>query len=305
LELQNSENQTLIDLGLTLLQARVYLALIRSGPSKVATISKLANVARPDAYRTLAKLQQLGLVEKLIEKPIRYRAISMKKSLTFLLRSKAEEYKKLRAETELLLKTYKEKDAKKVLQTEADRFVLIPKRRAVIERIREAIEGSQRSVDLILSWKRFSRGMLSTFAESCERAWARGVKFRFVLEKPEEGKAAEHVLQICRKSPACQIKFIPTHPKTVLGIYDEKEVFVIVNPKMELADSPALWSNNQSLIHLAQNYFEVLWTTSMKKLTAKPTMQQFGHNKKERKKSPKPVVMKPSPFFLNLFWLAG
>jgi len=37
----------------------------------------------------------------------------------------------------------------------------------------------------------------------------------------------------------------------VLGIYHKKEVFVVVDPREGLFDSPALWSNNQSLISVA------------------------------------------------------
>ena len=53
------EVQTLIDLGLTSLQARIYLALYQTGTSEAATISKVTKVARSDVYRTMYKLQQL------------------------------------------------------------------------------------------------------------------------------------------------------------------------------------------------------------------------------------------------------
>ena len=56
---------------------------------------------------------------------------------------------------------------------------------------------------------------------------------------------------------------MPENPKTVLGIYDKKEVFIIVDPTGDLFDSPALWSNNKSLITAIQEYFDLLWLTSM------------------------------------------
>jgi hypothetical protein len=52
-------------------------------------------------------------------------------------------------------------------------------------------------------------------------------------------------------------------PNTVIGIYDKKEVFIVIDPKEGLFDSPALWSNNQSLITVVKDYFEILWLTAM------------------------------------------
>ena len=129
-------------------------------------------------------------------------------------------------------------------------------------KITEAIETSKKTVDLFLTWKRFSIGITNVFAETCEKAWDRGVKFRILVEKPEKGINTEQIFEFCRKSPFCNIRFLPGHPKTVLGVYDQREAFIIVNPKEGLFDSPALWSNNQSLITIVKDYFEMLWTTA-------------------------------------------
>ena len=58
--LQDNDAQLLNELGLTILEAKVYLALAKTGKTTIATISKTSKVARPDVYRTLAKLQEKG-----------------------------------------------------------------------------------------------------------------------------------------------------------------------------------------------------------------------------------------------------
>jgi len=262
LEPEFSEIQALMDLGLTKIQARVYLALVKSGPSKTSAISKTSNVAQPDTYKTLSKLQKLGLVEKIIKTPLEYRATAMNEGISLLLETKTEQYEKLRSEAEILLSTAKMQKPDKKKRIESHQFVLIPKRRT-IERIRTAIAQAQISMDLLISWKRFSRGIVSTFAESIEVAWAKNVKIRFIIESPLESKTAKQLIQFCREKPFCKIKFIRYCPTVVLGIYDKKEVFIIVDPKTDLPGSPALWSNNSSLIALAQDHFEILWLAAM------------------------------------------
>ena len=271
MEPESSKLPILVNLGLTLKQARVYLALVESGPSKISAISKISKVARPDTYSSLSKLHQLGLVERIIKKPLEYKAISMVKGLSLLFETKTKRYKKLRAETRMLLDTVKMQKPKQEKQIEAQ-FILIPKK-TVIERINTAIAQAQISIDLLLSWKRFSRGIASTFAESMESAWAKNVQIRFIIESPLESKTAKQLIQFCRERLFTQIKFIPHCPSVVLGTYDKKEVFIIVDPKADLPGSPALWSNNPALISIVGDHFETVWLTAIEsnfKIPRKP-----------------------------------
>ena len=60
----NEENiKTLIDLGLTGAQAKIYIALLYLGPTSTKEISRASKVARPDVYRALTELQESGIVE--------------------------------------------------------------------------------------------------------------------------------------------------------------------------------------------------------------------------------------------------
>jgi sugar-specific transcriptional regulator TrmB len=267
LETKFSKLQVLMDLGLTKVQARVYLALVESDPSKTSAISKISEVAQPDIYRTLSKLQQLGLVEKIIKTPLEYRATPMNEGIPRLLNTKTQQYEKVRAEAKILLSTAKKEKPKKK-QIETPQFVLIPKR-TVTERIKTSIEKAQLSLDIVLSWKRFSQGIAGVFAESIEAAWAKNVKIRFIIESPLESKTSKQLIQFCKEKPSCQTRFSP-HPKATFGIYDKKEIYLIAKSKTDLPGSPALWSNNQSLISAMEDYFEILWLTAMKEPSQPP-----------------------------------
>jgi len=252
-----------MELGLTLVQAKIYLTLIESDSLTTAEISKMSKIARPDVYPNLSKLQLLGLVEKIIESPVKFRAIPIKQSLSLLLRTKTEQYERIKADTKILLETFKTNKLEKThKETGSPQFVLIPQGKTVIDKIRSAIENAQLSIDLVLSWKRFSRGIVHTFSESLESAWERKVKTRFIVESPLKTKTAAQFVQFCRKSPYCQIRFIPHYPETIFGLYDRKGVFLIVFSKTDLHDSPALWSINRSLITLVGNRFETIWNTA-------------------------------------------
>jgi hypothetical protein len=189
---------------------------------------------------------------------------------SLLLETKRKQFKKVKAETEILRDTIKTEKPNYINQMEPSQFVLTPEGKTVVNEIKTAIERTRLSMDSVLSWKRFSRGVASEFAESMECAWAKNVKIRFIIESPLESKTAKQLVQFCREKPFCQVKFIRNHPRTVFGIYDKKEIFIIANPKTDLPGSPALWSNNPSLISMAEDYFEMLWLIAMESTNKDP-----------------------------------
>jgi hypothetical protein len=54
-------------------------------------------------------------------------------------------------------------------------------------------------------------------------------------------------------------------PNTILSIYDNKEILIVLNPEKDLSESPALWSSNSSIVAAMQDYFDILWITAMEK----------------------------------------
>jgi hypothetical protein len=97
-----------------------------------------------------------------------------------------------------------------------------------------------------------------------KRSWKKKVKWRIILEISENQKNSQKFIDYVKNQPLCEIKYVPNPHSTVTGIYDQKEAFIVENPKVGLSDSPALWTNNPSLISLAKDYFEILWITASK-----------------------------------------
>jgi len=86
--IQDEHIQALMGFGLTLLQAKIYLNLVKLEKADVKTLSKASNVARQDIYRIMLTLQKLGLTEKIIAKPTMYKATPIKEGLSILLQNK-------------------------------------------------------------------------------------------------------------------------------------------------------------------------------------------------------------------------
>jgi len=259
MELKENDVLTLSKLNLTVLEARVYLTLCRQGELTASEISKLTKTARPDIYRVMNGLQEKCLVEKILERPARMKAVPIDIGLKLLLKLKKNEYEEVKTETNQLFHKFQQAKLNHVNNEVAEKFVLVPKNEPIISKIKQAIDEAQENVDLILTFKRFLYGMTTVFRKNVIKAWDRGVQFRFILQEPQKGIDTEKSIRICRDSEMCKLKFFNCQPKAVMGLYDKKAVFIIVNPKEDIQSSPALWSNSQSLLAIVQDYFNVLW----------------------------------------------
>ncbi len=81
--------ETLTELGLTLNQARIYVALLSSERLlTVKEISKITNITRQDVYRIMPSLQNNGLVEKTITAPTMFKATPLKLGLSILVENR-------------------------------------------------------------------------------------------------------------------------------------------------------------------------------------------------------------------------
>ena len=261
--------QTLRRLGLTFNQARVYLALARSGTSTAKTISTVSQIPREDVYRIMPQLRRLGLVEKAVVVPAKFKALSMEEALFVLLQRRMEETSELRTKAGELLKNFRQNIAKQNLEEEEPQFILIPERENALQRRRMATNNAQRSLVAVTSWKRFPNG-LYTYAEEVEKALDRGVEIRFVTDQPEGKGSIPKIMADLMKHSSFKIKYTTKLLTTILAIYDEKEVYLVTSPGLATQDSPALWSNNPSLVELARNYFEMMWNTAPEHKQEKP-----------------------------------
>jgi sugar-specific transcriptional regulator TrmB len=91
--------QTLTRLGLTILQAEIYLTLTKLEKATIKTLSTTTKIDRANVYRIVSKLQELRLVEKMITNPTVYKAVPIQDGAPMLLERQTQEYQEIRLRT--------------------------------------------------------------------------------------------------------------------------------------------------------------------------------------------------------------
>jgi sugar-specific transcriptional regulator TrmB len=260
LELQD-EVQTLTCLGLTSNEARVYLSLLRLGISTAKAISKNSGVARPEIYQIMAKLEKLGLVERIISAPCKFRAISMQHAFSVLIERRIKVTSELQATTRKILKKFKNNNARTALKEDETQFILMPEK-VVTRREKKSLENVQRSFDAVTSWEN-PHSVIFIDMEEIAEALQRGVEIRIIIDEPIKEKLVSDIIKPVKKYPAFKIRNILSPPAALISVYDKKEAWVCTCTTPELTECPTLRINNPCMLSILQDYFEILWMTAV------------------------------------------
>ena len=267
--MENQDNLiTLTRLGLTSNQTKVYLALFRSGLSTAKTISKYSGVARSDVYRVMATLEKLGLVEKIISAPYKFRAISIHDAFVILMERRKKVTSELQAATREILKKFKNNNARKALEEDETRFSLVSEQAAVLGE-KGTLKAVQRSFDVVTSWQN-PHAVMFVDLEDIVEALQRGVEIRVIIDKPDEGILSD-IMKLLKQHSNFKIRYLLNAPTALMSMYDRKESWVCTCTNPVLEECPTLRTNNACLLSILQDYFEILWLTAMKEHTLKST----------------------------------
>ena len=245
----------------------MYLALVKSGPSKAPEIAKVSNVARPDVYRTISRLQDMGLVKKIVSSPNEFSAIPIFDALSMLFQRRRKEQAELTEKVDILLEKYNalQKNASK---EKLNQFILIPEKETLIrERIR-AMDNAKEKILLMIPLKKLGPVLTNSF-ESFSKAIERKVSFQIITEKTENEIELKKLLEGLDKSDYFEVRTVPPPLPANFGIYDGKEIRLSTSSKSGYAGAPDIWSNNSDIIELAQDYFKIKWTTATPTKTQK------------------------------------
>jgi sugar-specific transcriptional regulator TrmB len=257
---QDEAVQTLVKLGLTVLQAKVYIALAKLGTSTARTTAKLAQVASQDVYRVLADLQEKGLVEKIIAQLTMYKATPIKEGLSILLQNKKEEHIETEKQAKTIFNSFYENDNQNILN-ENVQFTITSKWSLLIKMHEKLADRTKKSIDFIIPVK-MSKQMLFHNCLYIKRAIRRGVKIRAITQKVN-GESMSRNPKPLSKNPLFELRYLPeTSIPFGMHIFDKEEVTLAMSEKKPM---PSLWTNNLNVVRLAEDYFENIWNIAQTK----------------------------------------
>jgi sugar-specific transcriptional regulator TrmB len=258
--LEKESSGFLTQLGFTITQAKLYLALLKLEEADARTLSKEANVPRPEVYRILNELQEKGLVEKEITTPYRFKAASIECGMQILMNRKVQQCKELQEKMREFLRKNRSWP-NETSQKQEYKLVMIEGKERLLQVIKGEHANVQQSVEILSTMNRWLQIIASCF-EDYENALARKVKYRVVIEKPKGEIDFPENVKALLAEPSFELRLNRAPLKTNAGIFDQKEATINFFPSKPLAEAPIIWTNHPSFISMCQDHFENIWKVS-------------------------------------------
>lgn len=258
----NDHVSTLIKLGFSSNQAKVYLALAFLGTTTANNIANYSKVTREEVYRKLEQLQKMGFVERVLTKPAIFRAAPIKSVLSTMLDLKTQESSQLEMKINHLFHDFEKNKKEEKNDSDSPGIVLVAERKPLLEKTEKEIENVKINLDIIYSWKK-GITWISRFHDLLINALDRNVSIRLILEENESKSKLPRFLEELQESQLFQIKIVETSPIANLSLYDQKTLLIEIFAQSPFDESMYLWSNNPRLVGIAKVYFATAWVSKI------------------------------------------
>ena len=252
---------TITRLGLSANQATVYVTLATSGTASAQLISQNTNIDRSDVYKILKKLETFGLVERIISKPLKFRAISIRNAVSILLERKVKQTSELSSLAKTFIRNLPKFDLQEMPQ-EDYQFILVPAKTLNIRR-KNAIENAQKNIDIAIPWNTLKK-LLFNLEEPLAKALLRGVKIRIITEKNKNISKATDILGKLNLLGSLEVKYAYFPLEIRLAIFDRERVELETYGASSQTDPPTLFSNDPHCLSITTHYFNSLWLKAKK-----------------------------------------
>jgi sugar-specific transcriptional regulator TrmB len=259
MSLKEHAEKVLRELGLTFSQAKLYVALLKfSDAATVNAISAFSDMARQDVYRLMEELQEIGLVERVVAKPAKFKAAPMANATSLLMEKRRDRTRELIEQATAILADFPEQSPK-VMPQEKHQFLIIPKGEALVRRVEKAIKTADVKIQVINPWKETIQWLFKLH-EYFQEAVERDVKIFWITECQHQNPDSNaDIVDSFTQMPGFRLRTVATPVSMKMSIFDSTEVFMATHIGKHVAESPALWTDSPMMLELLKDFFDMKW----------------------------------------------
>lgn len=247
----------LLGLGLTLNQAKIYLAIIKLEKTTVGQVANFSKVRREDVYRILPSLEKMGLIERLLGKPTEVRATRITDALSLLVAEEKGKSDERLVGMRGIVQKLSLKDWTQQLPKEENIYILIAEKKSIFAKTSDLIRNSKKEVALIADKGRLMP-VLFQFSDEYTQAIKNGAVIRLLFEGETSDASLKENVKKLIGTTSVQIKF-HREPLNHFIMSDDKEALITTSKESGLGESPSLWTNNSNLIGVLRTSFGSDW----------------------------------------------
>jgi len=256
-------SEKLIDFDFTKEEAEVYVFLSSMGPSPARVVSRRFDINRMRAYRTLKSLEDKGLVERIIGRPMRFVANPLKESLSKYIDGFRERLTELETREEAIIEDWTRISDATSEQPEEPRFRIFEGRQQIYELMIQMCERAHEEICIVTTQRDLHRLALMGIDERLRTVSKEGIRVR-VLTQVEGPDFAEMEYF----SDFAEIRHVPLPAPVRFVTIDERETLTTTSMEDTMSltthDDAGLWTNAPSYNSAMKVFFDALWRLATK-----------------------------------------
>ena len=241
--------ELLKEIGLSEIESKVYLSLIKEGPSTAAEVSKRSGVYRTNIYDALQGLIVKGLASYILTKRVKIFSATNPDVLEKLFNEKERKLKQKFAESlPEMIRNYN----KSRIAEETRIYKGLEGVKTIIEDAFKILKPEDEWVWIqptVPKQKAMSKEYAATFVRRIEE---NKIKMKILFSDNEYGKIEAKQY----KSPLIKIRFLPLDYSSPAGIHVYKDIVVI---RLYSKESTSVIMESEQVAKSFKSYFEILW----------------------------------------------
>jgi sugar-specific transcriptional regulator TrmB len=265
LSVKEDSIKLLSEFGLTHYEAKVYISAVKLGATTASKIAKFAAIRREEVYRAIPKLERIGLLERIMGRPIRVKALPLKEGLNALFEIREEEsstaLRQLLSKKDEFLEKFNNDVRDIRLEEEQSHFVMISEKDALSRKVASSIKDARVSIDFADSFENTFRFILS-YGDKLKAAKKKDVKVQVLTEYPEDTGLIPQYLKKYVPKNSFIVRYSENLPSRYM-LFDKKHALITTSPDQTFNEGNCLWTNDPNLVGIIQRDFDEQFRDSL------------------------------------------
>lgn len=249
--------------GITMNQAKIYIALMASGVASTSEIAKLSRVRREEVYRMMPELEKRGIVVRKLEKPRKFTAVQPQTGVRILAKNKLENMK---LEIDELQRKQSDLIAKlrtMTLSTEEKGHAIevISQQDVIFEKLKEMTGSAKQKMDMVAPLETL-RFMQMSHSKRLVKRMLSSIGMRIITENCGcDAIALRNIPGGRTTTGQIELRCLKEIPFSIL-IVDSREALWGTRSQRTDKRPQMYWANDRTQISVLQASFEKLWLES-------------------------------------------
>ena len=251
-----SIDQALSRFKLSKNEVRVYLYLARFGAHKAQSVAEALGVHRTEAYKILRRLENQGLISRVMERPMKFVAVPFETVLNNLIEERRQRIYKMEQQKTELLKIWKSLPEPENVQKTKETFQVLEGKRHISVRLNELLSSCNETFDMVASDNNLIWLYNTPFLEELNKlATKKSIKVRLLTNY---SPTSSYVLDQIELGDS-DFAYLKKYEMPGYFIKDGEEMILLMSN--DQSNLYGMWTNYETIVDSYKILFELLWNS--------------------------------------------